>query len=342
MLRRTLLAGTIVLICLPAAGARRGPTTLMQSPVTERGWILSIDNRRARVTAPDGVRRSFRVRKHERWIDFAEAPNGWVAAGVMPLKDGLELALVADFGGGPRRLDLPGAGEAKLQTAPRPLIGSDGLAGMVWLEGDDFRQLSVMAADFDGHFAQPVVVSSPGRGSQTGLTAAVLADGSWLLAWSRFDGNDDEIYWSRRAPAGEWSQPRRLAANNSIPDITPHLVPHGDGALVAWSRRVSDYEVFTSQFSSSGWSTPRPLGAAGMVKPRFQHAAADDYLVVRNAWPAGWTAYRLDATGHPVDFASVAADSAERPVLRSRPGAGLVFEWGSSRRTEGLRWEPAQ
>ena len=83
----------------------------------------------------------------------------------------------------------------------RPILLMDGgrLAGLAWLEGDGERSWPCAPPSGTAkRWQAPQPVSHPGPGSQLGLTGAVLADGSWLLAWSAFDGTADEIVWSRR------------------------------------------------------------------------------------------------------------------------------------------------
>ena len=343
MLRPTALILSLVLFPLSAAGGRRQPQQLLQSPVAERGWIVSIDDRRARLSAPDGRRRSFRVRRGERWLGFFEFAGGWVAAGIRPRTETLDLSLVADLGRGPRRLRPPLDRQGALRTGPTPVVYSAGLAGLVWLEGDEMRRLSVRAAAFEnGSFAEVVTVSEPLAGSQTGLSVTVLEDGSWLLVWSRFDGQDDEIYWALRSAAGLWTTPRRLAADNAVPDVTPHVMAHGSGAVIAWSQLRNEYEVVTARFDTRSWSTPHSLGIAGTISPAFRRLGNDDYLLVRNAWPAGWTAFHLDASGRPSHFAVVARESPRPPVLRRSGRSALAFEWPNRKEHDALDWEPVR
>ena len=82
-------------------------------------------------------------------------------------------------------------------------------------------------------------VSQPGPGSQLALTGAVLADGSWLLAWSAFDGTADEIVWSRRVGRRLVAGRPGLRAGNCGARHHPRPDRHGrrhGGALLAWSR----------------------------------------------------------------------------------------------------------
>jgi hypothetical protein len=276
-------------------------------------------------------------------LGFAEFADGWIAAGIRPRSATLDLSLVADVGRGPRRLPAPPNRQGALRTGPTPSVHSGGLVGLAWLEGDDLRSFSVRAAVLEqGSFTEGVTVSPPLAGSQSGLSAAVLEDGSWLLVWSRFDGHDDEIYWALRPTTGEWTTPRRLTGDNAVPDVTPHLMAHGSGALIAWSQLRDEYEVVTARFDGRTWSTPRSMGIAGTISPAFRRLGGQDYLLVRNAWPAGWTAFHLDSAGHASDFAVVAEDSPRPPILRRLAGSSLVFEWPGKRRRDTLDWEPVR
>jgi hypothetical protein len=117
-----------------------------------------------------------------------------------------------------------------------PLVEGSELGGLVWLEGSPAGGMGVRAAAWeDGRWAQADWIARPGKGSQTGLAGVVLRDGSWLVVWSAFDGQDDEIVSARRAGDG-WQAPRRVVADNRVPDITPALAVTNQGAIAAWSR----------------------------------------------------------------------------------------------------------
>lgn len=342
MSRRALLLLALLAIPWPADAARRAARQLLQAPVTERGRVMSLDGSRATLETPDGRRQSFRVRGDERFLGFAELQVGWIASGVRARRDVLDLSLVADFGRGSRRLASPPDRVGALRTGPAALIDRGRLAGLAWLEGDDLRTFAVRAASLDeGRYSDVHTVSPPQAGSQSGLAATVLADGTWLIVWARFDGRDDELYWAARRPEGEWTAPRRLGPDNAVPDVTPQLLAHGDGALLAWSRLRGEYEVMTARFDGAGWSTATPLGVGGTLSPAFRRRSEADYLLVRNAWPGGWTAFRLDAAGRPLDFATVVEESHDRPVLRTLPGQGLAFDWAERDDPAILFWDPA-
>ena len=340
-MRRCAIALFLVLSTAPyATAARRQASELLQSRESARGFVLSIDGRRAKLTSGAATQRGFRLRRGERVLGFSELETGWVATGIQLLPDRLDLWVVANRGRGPRRIHLPAERTGAVRTGPTAIVDGDGLAGLAWLEGD-LDNLAVRAGVLDegGLTRVETVSAAPPSGSQTGLTAAVLPDGSWLLAWSRFDGNDDEIYWTRRPAGGRWQAPRRLT-RNATPDVTPHLLARGPGAVLAWSGLRDEYEVFTAAFDGDGWTAPRSLGIPGTLTPAFRQLQEADYLLVRNAWPGGWTAFRLDGQGRPSDFASVAEESRRPPVLRSRPGRGLAFEWPHLPEPKALAWEP--
>jgi hypothetical protein len=106
--------------------------------------------------------------------------GGWIAAGSAANEDGRRTLFLLSDGGA---IPAPAGQEAAQRRGPVFFVEDGRLQGMAWLEGNDDRTLAVRAAEWDGHAwkaAEPV--SSPGPGSQIALAAAVLSDGSWLLA----------------------------------------------------------------------------------------------------------------------------------------------------------------
>ena len=152
----------------------------------------------------------------------AALESGWLLAGHRPVEDGegRELVLVRGDDGRTEELPAPPSGTATV-VSPQPLVEAGELVGLAWLEGSDASALGVRAAGWNGAgFSAAEWVAPPIDGSQLALSGAVLADGSWLLVWSAFDGGDDEILWSRR-DGTTWTAPARLHADNRVPDITP-------------------------------------------------------------------------------------------------------------------------
>lgn len=222
--------------------------------------------------------------------------------------------------------------QAPLVREPQVLVDAAGrLVGAAWLEGHDERSLAVRFAPWDGAawgLAEPV--ASPGPGSQLALTGAVTTEGSVALAWSGFDGTDDEIQWSLRTDAA-WSPPRRLAEDNAVPDITPALLAlpgRGRGLLAAWSRyRDGQYRVVVSRFDGRRWHEPAPVGPPGSLFPSFEPSLrAAGSLLFRTARPRGWRVLELDATGRSLRSAQVLAATAVRPKLSAGPDR-VQFEW---------------
>ncbi|HEY8021077.1 MAG TPA: hypothetical protein VIH93_08245 [Thermoanaerobaculia bacterium] len=292
--------------------------------------------------------------------------GGWLAAGTRTREDienGREIFLLAGRSGAVSAAALPPPPAARklarLRAEPLPLVEDGRLAGLVWLEGSEARRLRVMFARWNGRgWGAPRTVSPPGPGSQLALAAARLADGSWLLAWSAFDGHDDEIVWSRFDGA-RWSRPARVAPDNDVPDVTPALAAQGDGAWIAWSRFDGDgYRTVTSRFSPAGggrFSPPLEATPAGAVFPSFEPGvgnpgSAGTWLLTKTSVPAGWSLFELDAQGRAVRRAAVVAagstlgggagDISGRPSVEAEPGgAGVTFRFPASGALRGAAWE---
>ena len=333
MTLRSLLPAGLLLVASWASAASP-PTELVQPAEGRRGLVLATAPGSAHIEHPDGRRHRIPLRRHERLTELLEARDGWIAAGVRDTSVLQKLVLLAEEHGHIRRLPVPPRQRTLLRLRPI-LLGERGrLVGMAWLEGDDFAALTVHAAAWDGaDWSPPTRVTAAEAGNQTGLTGLVLANGSWLLVWSQFDGHDDELYWSVRRDA-TWSEPRLLDLNNRVPDITPHLVRQPGGALLAWSRYDgSGYRLLLARFHGGRWEAPEPVGGHGTVYPRFTRRYDQIYLLYRTAWPPDWTVAKVAGDGHRLLGHAVFPDSPpERPVLRAAGPQGVTLIWPSLRR----------
>jgi hypothetical protein len=186
-------------------------------------------------------------------------------------------------------------------------------------------------------------VAAPGPGSQLALATATLTDGRVLLAWARFDGRDDEIYWAVQEGSG-WSEAQPLSAD-STPDVTPALVATPRGALAAWtSFEDGQYRVAVARFDGRDWSAPQVVGAPGTLYPSFETAddsrtrADNPLLLYRTARPRGWALLELTPDARPLRRAAAAsrAPTAERPRVRLDDGAPLFVSRGGALRST---WE---
>ncbi len=236
---------------------------------------------------------------------------------------------------------------APMLRSPRPLIRDGAVDGIAWLQGDGVRSLAVRFAPrfaAGGTWGEAETVASPGPGSQLALAAAHLGDGSTLLAWSRFDGRDDEIFWSLRRD-GAWTEPRRITTDDATPDVTPVLLAVPGGALAAWAGYEGDgYRVFLARWDGEGWSEPTALPGPGTF-PSFEavagEAAGGAPLLYRSG--DSWRVIEIDGAGHPVRQARLRAAGHARPRVTAVDGGGPTLRWSnptsSSLGRSMLRWE---
>jgi hypothetical protein len=255
---------------------------------------------------------------------FATTRRGWLAAGSVLVPGGRELALWVGGDGksAPATMPAPPERAAAVRASPVPLLRDGELVGLAWLEGEAADRFAVRASAWDGReWSSTATVAPPGTGSQLALTGAVLADGSWLLAWSAYDGEDDEVVWSvRRGGRGRarWSAPRPVDAGNQVPDTTPAVRADGDGALLAWSRYDgNDYRLVLARFAGGRWEGGDWAAAAGTILPRWEGQA----LTYRDAAREAWVAARLDAADRLHVEADAAGPAEPRPVVERRAGA---------------------
>ena len=222
-------------------------------------------------------------------------------------------------------------------------MDSGRLAGLAWLEGEDDRSLAVRAAAWNGRrWLTARKISHSGPGSQLALTGAVLGDGSWLLAWSAYDGTADEIVWSRRL-GNEWLPVSRVSAANAVPDVTPALTATagtaGDGALLAWSRYDGHgYQLRIARFERGEWRDERAAAPSGSLYPTFLGDPDRPRLLYLEASPRAWSVLDLDGAGRVTAKASVSSPSADRPVV-SFANRSVRMRWTSAKRESRPRWK---
>jgi len=293
-------------------------------------WVLSRSGEEARLETPGGrsLRLPLPARAEVSSLAALDDPwRGWIAAG-SSLDDQGNRHLFLLAGGDQDHRPLPEPpGQTGLERRFPVLLADGGrLAGMAWLEGDDARSFAVRSSAWNGRrWSAPQTVSAPGPGSQIGLTGTVLADGSWLLAWSAFDGEDGEIVWSRRL-GSRWLPPAPVSAGNHVPDITPALTASGGGALIAWSRYDGEsYSLVLSRFTGQEWRDER-AGPPAALYPSFSGDGDRSRLLFFSARPRGWTALEMDASGKVLRRAEVTAPWPERPVVEAASGE-LRLRW---------------
>jgi acyl-CoA thioesterase-1 len=326
--RTALIPLTLLIMALPLAAPAAARSSEIATP------RLAAAGGGARLELPSGEQVDLALPPGAALETVRALAGGWIAAGTAA-SDGGKVRELLLLTGGARRLSTPespamvggtaeppgvgvlpppGGRTGRLRAEPLPLVESGRLAGLIWLEGDDPRSLAVRYASWNGAaWDEPRLISPAGRGSQLALTAARLADGSWLLAWSAFDGHDDEIVWSRGS-AGDWTRPQRLT-DNQVPDLTPALAAAGRGALIAWSQLAGDgYRLLVARFQDGRWGEPAIVAPGGSLYPSFEPSSQAGRLRLRfrTAQPRGWAAIELDTAGRPLRRAEWPEGGAER------------------------------
>lgn len=276
---------------------------------------------------------------------FGAAGEGWYAAAVELAGGGRRLVVLTGAGAAATELPAPTVTDAAELAEPSLLIDAGGLKGLAWIEGRAPRlQVVKVAAWTAGGWREPATVSPRGPGSQMALATAALGGGSFLLAWAAFDGQDDEILWSRWTAAAGPSPPARLGADNAVPDITPHVWPTPDGgAFAAWSRYDGrDYRVNLARFDGESWSEPEVVGPKGSVYPTFYGGPDGALLVYRQAVPSAWNVAELDGKGKVLRETGFETAESEPPLVWEAAGGEVSLGWidgsGALSKTSGLAW----
>ncbi len=261
--------------------------------------------------------------RYDDLVLLGRTPDGaqqWAAAGVSLSGNGPRLRLYGGQEGRIRAVSPPQRPAGAIQIASvRWLAAAEGepLRALAWLEATRPRAQEVWLSPYrDGQFETAVRLVGAGPGSQTALDAAVLADGSWLLVWSAFDGVDDELVWRQGQPDGSWAG-GRVSPDNRAPDITPRLLVTADGAAVAWSRydgRV--YRVRTAHFEQGVWREESWAAPPDSLYPEWV-GDSDTLLYLQGATRVWMGAGRESA----VQFR---AATEAPPVIDRDPASGLL------------------
>ena len=345
--------------CLTAAafllpGLARGDTLKARSFEGDL-FLVSAPNVAASLIRPDGAQVPLALPSTALVNSFTAAGEKWYAAAVdvaapTPMAGPRRLVVLEGSGSEMKELETPAVLDRAQLREPLLLADSGGLLGLAWIEGKAPRgQMIRLASWTAGGWSEPLTVSPRGPGSQMALSAVVLRDGSFLLAWAAFDGQDDEILWSRWDASGTATRPTRLSEDNAVPDVTPHLWPTPDGgALAAWSRYDGrEYRLRLASFDGTSWSRPQAVGPRGSLYPTFQAGLrGEPILLYQQAVPRGWYAAELDDQDRIARLAGVETPRNDRPALTPGPGATLAMVWrdpaGPLAASTVLDWRPAR
>lgn len=303
-------------------------------PVAAQSTLQSADGRVALTDGPEGARVADRAGSTtplalpEEVVpeDLAALRVGWMLVGRQLTGGDSELYLKRLDNGGLRNYPVPGDRRGRHRMSPVVLAGDGELAGLVWLEGDERESMAVRASRWLGiTWSAPADVSPATGGAQLALDGAMLTDGSWLLVWSGWDGEDDEVFWSVLTAEGA-TDPRPLT-DNSVPDLLPTVLATPEGAVVAWNTFDGDaYRVATARRVEGrwveGWSA-----SPQTYFPRLIRSDGLAHLVYLERRPARaeWVVTELDDEGRRLRRGVVEADDNRKPLLH-RDGESVLLE----------------
>jgi len=309
------------------------PPEIVQAPRSDDGWAIVSEGDATRITDREGHRQDLPLAPGESLFllsDMGGDSGGrWIAGGTTVDEKGMDLLLTSGSRQTFQRLSVPARGATQpLRLRAVPLVSGERLVGLAWLEGSGHRSLAVRASAWDGEsWSAPQTVSPPGAGSQAGLVGTVLTDGSWLLAWTSFDGEDDEVLWSFRRENG-WTAPARVHPGNEVQDVRPSLVTVREGALLAWSRfDGTTYRTELARFHRERWQPIELQRSLPAVEPTW--VASDRWvaLLLKTADPLGWTIRQLALDGTPLRR-WVASDAVgSRPLIDPTGEQPNAWEW---------------
>lgn len=186
--------------------------------------------------------------------DNAAATNH--AAWSIVTEQGVELMYARQAGTGWTEPLRPG-GKQGVHLTPALASDSWGDVWVVWIERRSAEEYLLRYCQIQ----DDVVVVSGTVPSVTARNYAptLLVDGDdtpWV-AWSGYDGEDEEIYFSRWTGAS-WSAPSMVHADNSTPDTLPVLGMERNGVpWLRWTKQLLGRPVlYMAIWEGTAWSTP--------------------------------------------------------------------------------------
>ncbi|MBZ0111474.1 MAG: hypothetical protein K8J08_03360 [Thermoanaerobaculia bacterium] len=325
-----LLLNLVLVSCLASSVSAQSEARWLATSADRSATRLLVVDDKVEVRSADQPNHTVALPVGTHVEEVVATDSGWVASGIVPRDVGREILLLNASGDEAVQLTVPGGRDDLIRDTPTVLVQDGKMVGMMWLEGRDDATFRVQAADWiDGEWRHRHRVTGRGPGSQLALDATVLADGSWLAVWSRFDRQDDEIYWSRRQ-GGEWSDPQRVSIDNEVPDIVPSITSIGNEAYLAWSRfDGEEYRLMMARFDGEIWTDEHVVGAGGSLFPSWHHAEGSLGLVYRQAAPSAWVWMEFDAAGKARRVAITEGVGSQRPIPAVIDGASqLLFPEG--------------
>ena len=181
-------------------------------------------------------------------------------------------------------------------------------------------------------------ITVAGSAGALALDAVLLEDGSWLLTWAGFEGEDDEIFWSL-VIEGTFTEPQPLTAND-VPDIQPSVTAVGNRAILAWNQYDGEeYRVQVSHLVEGRWTEPQAESRGTFEPFLLLQDGSPTLLYYRYSGGDGtWDLLELDETGEVARRGAVPAVSNQRPLVRNVDG-DTRLEWPSSSDRRPVAWE---
>jgi hypothetical protein len=167
-----------------------------------------------------------------------------------PGREGLDIYYRAPGSGVTERVtDDPAA-----DITPALSRDGDGRLRAFWVRRDEQGQTLRMSIRRDGDWGPSERL--PTGGMPVSHPTVVLAGGGTLIvAWTGFDGTDDDIF-AMTFSAGAWNSPVRVGGHEGVPDIHPVLGFDGKGSPWVYWRGFDgrSYSGYVSRLTGSRWS----------------------------------------------------------------------------------------
>ncbi len=137
-----------------------------------------------------------------------------------------------------------------------------------------------------GNWTDPEPLSRGPSAPHFHPSAALNPMGFPAVAWSGFDGEDYELFWTQWED-GKWAEIEQMTDDRGFSDAQPSLICHQQASLViTWTRAGPEgNRILWAQHRDGGWLAPSPAAGAGSHGRSPRLVSRADLLAL--AWEDG-------------------------------------------------------
>lgn len=165
-----------------------------------------------------------------------------------------------DGWGTAERIEINDRGPAR---NPRIAMDPDGNAVVVWHQSDgELNEIWSSRFAVSGEWSPVARIGGDDAGNADSPDVGLDAEGRATAVWKQFDGISTGVWSNHFTPAGGWSDPVRIEANDDGDALAPRVAVSKTGdAVVVWAQSDgSRLDVWSNSYTpTNGWGPAGPI-----------------------------------------------------------------------------------